>query len=157
LDGGHHDIKLSADEYERIFVWIDANVPYYSTWDTTRTHTTGGRDLMVLPRGVKDVEFADWKRVVDTFLKAKEQKLTSASINFSHPELSRILMRNLAKSAGGWQEDEGQAIFKSKDDPEYKKLLEALQAAGRAVKQYPRIDMPGAKPIPQTRDFGRTF
>jgi len=66
-------------------------------------------------------------------------------------------MRNLAKSAGGSEEDEGKAIFKSKDDPEYKKLLEALQVAGRAVKQYPRIDMPGAKPIPQKRDFGRTF
>jgi hypothetical protein len=157
LESGHHDIKLSADEYERIFVWIDANIPYYSTWDMTRPYMTGGRDLMVLPRGVTDAEFAGWKKVVVAFLKAKKQKLTSASINFSHPELSRILMRNLAKRAGGWEKDEGKAIFKSKDDLEYKKLLEALQVAGRAVKQYPRIDMPGAKPIPQKRDFGKTF
>ena len=112
---------------------------------------------MVLPRGVKDKEFGEWKKVVDKFLKTNKQRLTSASINFSNPELSRMLMRNLARSAGGWVKDEPKAIFKSKDDPEYKKLLEALRTAGRAVKKYPRIDMPGAKAIPQQRDFGKVY
>ena len=157
LEARHGKVQLTADEYDRIFAWIDANVPYYSTWDMTRPHTRGGRDLMVLPRGVKDKEFGEWKEVVDGFLATNKQRLTSASINFSNPELSRMLLRNLAKSAGGWVKDEPKAIFKSKDDPEYKKLLEALRTAGRAVKKYPRIDMPGAKAIPQQRDFGKVY
>jgi len=157
LEDKHRKVQLSAEEYERIFVWIDTNLPYYSTWDMARPYTRGGRDLMVLPKGVKDEEFGEWKNVVDGFLATNKQKLTSASINFSNPELSRMLMRNLAKSAGGWVKDEGKAIFKSRDDPEYKKLLEALQTAGRAAKKYPRIDMPGAKAIPQQRDFGKNY
>jgi hypothetical protein len=86
LEARHGKVQLTADEYDRIFAWIDANVPYYSTWDMTRPHTRGGRDLMVLPRGVKDKEFGEWKEVVDGFLATNKQRLTSASINFSNPE-----------------------------------------------------------------------
>ncbi len=156
LEKGHHDVKLNAEEYERIFVWIDANVPYYSTWDMTRPHTQGGRDLMSLPKGVNDPALAGWQKVVHGFLKEHGQKLTSASINFTRPELSRIIMRNLAQSAGGWAQDE-KAIFKETTHPEYAKLLSALRLAAKSVEKYPRIDMPGAKAIPQQRDFGKIY
>lgn len=73
-----------------------------------------------------------------------------------HPEWSRILTRNLAKSAGGTADDK-KARFKSRSDPAYKELLGVLTEARKALLATPRIDMPGARPIPQERDFGRTF
>ncbi len=156
LEEGHHDVKLSKDDFERVYAWIDANVPYYSTWDMTRPYTQGGRDLMALPKGVEDPELSKWPQMVRSFLKEHNQKLTSASINFSNPELSRILLRNLAKTAGGWVEDE-KALFKDKSDPRYVRLLNALQVAGKALDKYPRVDMQGAKVVPQQRNFGKCY
>ena len=146
-------VKLSRDELERIYVWIDANVPYYPTWDMSRPHSTGGRDLFTIPQKPKPQE---WTKVVTAFLKRHRQQMTSASINFTRPEFSRILMRNLAKSAGGWAPN-GKAIFKDKNDPEYRKVLAALKRPAESIKRYPRIDMPGATAIPQKRNFGRAY
>jgi mono/diheme cytochrome c family protein len=33
LDRGHYDVKLSADEWERIVTWIDANALFYGTFN----------------------------------------------------------------------------------------------------------------------------
>jgi hypothetical protein len=155
LEDGHGEVRLTPDEYDRIFVWIDANVPYYATWDMARPHTMGGRDPMGL-KGGRNYEAA-WASEVTAFLGRHKQKLTSASINYTRPELSRILLRSLAKSGGGWLPDDGATIFKSKEDAEYRQLLAALQAASEQLKEKPRMDLPAAQPIPQQRDFGRVY
>ena len=77
-------------------------------------------------------------------------------VNFTHPEWSPILYRNLAKRAGGLADDRA-ALFPSKDDAKYKELFAILSEAKQSLESVPRIDMPGAKPIPQVRDFGKTF
>jgi hypothetical protein len=159
LEAGHpasdtaSTVKLSRDELERIYVWIDANIPYYPTWDMSRPYSTGGRDLFTIPRKPKAQE---WTKVVTVFLARHRQQMTSASINFTRPEFSRILMRNLAKSAGGWAENR-KAIFNDRNDPEYRTVLEALERAAESVRKYPRMDMPGAVAIPQKRDFGKAY
>lgn len=33
LDQGHHDVTLSADEWQRLVTWIDANALFYGTFD----------------------------------------------------------------------------------------------------------------------------
>ncbi len=33
LDGSHHDVKLGADEMERLITWMDANALFYGTFD----------------------------------------------------------------------------------------------------------------------------
>lgn len=40
----HAGVDLDRDSRQRIYTWIDANVPYYATWDLDRPHTMGGRD-----------------------------------------------------------------------------------------------------------------
>jgi hypothetical protein len=66
------------------------------------------------------------------------------------------LLKYLAKTAGGQAGDEA-AIFHSQDDPNYRRMLEAIQDGKRALLARPRMDMVGAVPVPQERDFGRTF
>lgn len=44
IEGEHYDVALSAEERQRIYIWIDANVPYYGTYEMTDPRTFGGRD-----------------------------------------------------------------------------------------------------------------
>jgi len=59
-------------------------------------------------------------------------------------------------SAGGAAED-SKARFKSARDGDYQAILEVLQEAKAALLAHLRIDMPGAKAIPQQRNFGRVY
>jgi len=36
LDKGHHGVELDREGYERLYTWIDLNVPYYGTWHEFR-------------------------------------------------------------------------------------------------------------------------
>ena len=80
----------------------------------------------------------------------------NADINLTHPEWSRVLLRHLARSAGG-QADDFHAVFRDTSDPCYQAVLGAICEGKAALLARPRMDMPGAVPVPQVRDFGRTF
>ena len=43
LDKGHHGVKLDQEAYERLYTWIDLNVPYYGTWGEFRYIPRGQR------------------------------------------------------------------------------------------------------------------
>ncbi len=45
MDAKHCKKQVSAAEKMRVYAWIDANVPYYSTYRFTRPRTRGSRDL----------------------------------------------------------------------------------------------------------------
>ena len=44
IEGRHHEVVVNDESRRRVYAWIDANVPYYGTWDMSRPHTIGGRD-----------------------------------------------------------------------------------------------------------------
>lgn len=169
LEEKYKHLGVDDQSRRRIYTWIDANVPYYGTWEMTRPHSFGGRDTWLDERGKPLPWFADLQKALaglrpadppnmQTTMPGRQNPaaLRHADINLTHPEWSRVLTRNLAKSAGGLADD-AKAIFKSKDDPRYRAILEAIEAGKAALLARPRIDMPGAVPIPQKRDFGRTF
>ena len=37
---GHHNVQLTAEEWDRLITWMDLNVPYWGTW----TEETGGKE-----------------------------------------------------------------------------------------------------------------
>ncbi len=43
LQKGHHGVQLDREAYERLFTWIDLNVPYYGTWGEFREIPSGQR------------------------------------------------------------------------------------------------------------------
>lgn len=180
IESEHARVKVDDQSRRAIYAWIDANVPYYGTWEMTRPHTIGGRDAYAKTLDGKGPVFSyqgighrltayePWVEKFNNFAAASENKIRKISkgggntfhergrINLTHPEASPILLNMLDKSAGG-RATGNNIYFKSKNDPKYKELLAILKEAKQALDQNPRIDMPGAKAIPQERNFSRTF
>ncbi|MBT3199989.1 MAG: hypothetical protein HN350_08725 [Phycisphaerales bacterium] len=140
--------KIPDKDRRILYAWIDANCPYYATYDNTRPGTAGSRDLW---RGA-------WINNVKAGIKATRARirLGVTDINLTHPEYSRLLTGSLAKSAGGMADDKN-AIFKTKSDPNYIAILKAIRAGKKALDDKPRIDMPGAKPVDYPTDFGGLY
>ncbi len=129
--------KLSEDEWYRLVTWIDANAPYHDGFANKRpqqpAYDLAGdaalhRQLLSIQaercgscHKVDQVVRLDWISVLD----AKQ---------------SLMLTAPLAKSAGGTQKC-GQAVYPSRDDPQYQTVLQAIEAAVRKALDHPRRDL----------------
>ena len=157
LEKGHHDVALKPEEFRDICIWIDANIPYYATWEMSRPHSWAGRDIFTLPDASGRPVRQEWAGTIEEiYATSLKRQMRSADLNFTNPQLSPVLVDNLANSAGGRSPD-NKAIFKSKDDPVYQQLFNAITSGKADLEKYPRMDMPGAVAIPQERDFGKVF
>ena len=158
LEKGHNKIVLSDNEKRRVYTWIDANCPYYGTYDNTRPGSPGSRDLW------SDTwEGKQWHAELIKLLsvpgpggRPRRAQIPNQSINLTHPEYSALLRTHLAKSAGG-QADDKAALFKSKSDPRYVRALDLIRAGKAALDAKPRVDMPGAKPVDYPTDYGGLY
>ncbi len=179
-DHGEQKVKLDDTSRRCIYAWIDANVPYYGTWDITRPHAIGGRDAYArtLPgkgpvfssqgEGKRLSEYLPWVKRYNTVVSRYRKRLPAISygggngfdergfINLTRPEWSPVLLNALSKTAGG-RADPRSAVFKTATDPGYLELLGILREAKRELDAMPRIDMAGGRAIPQERNFGRVF
>jgi hypothetical protein len=168
IETGHGKAQLSDPERRAIYAWIDADAPYYSTWEMSRPHWLGGRDTWTKAPGATP---QSWFGDVLAVIKARKipapgivnyytgnntWSLDQVLINYTHPEWSALLLDNLSEAAGGRAPVDA-AIFPSRTAPDYQRLLKAIQQGAAALQARPRMDMPNAKAIPQTRDFGRVF
>jgi hypothetical protein len=167
LETRHGKVAVPEADRRSVYAWIDADAPYYGTWEMSRPHCQGGRDTWTTSPGTTPLPwFAQVLEVrrsrglrapgVEDYGSSVAGHLDETKINLTHPEWSALLLENLAQSAGG-QEADSKAIFKTADDPDYAKLLAAIQQGARRLRETPRMDMPGGKPIPQKRDFGVVF
>ncbi len=148
IEAKHSKVVVDDESRRRITAWIDANIPYYGTYDHTRPGTAGSRDLWTGP----------WIGQLRSALKAAGLKtgFGHTDVNLTRPEFSRLLTRRLAKSAGGAADDKA-AVFTSTSDPKYAAILRAIRAGKKALDADPRVDMPGARPKPYPVDFGKLF
>ena len=149
---GHPDkdgkprVKLAAAEKRRIMAWIDINVPYYRT-SSSNYHYRMGCRRMLPPELGKVLQAVAARRC-----SACHKKKSTSSINrtfytrITNIENNDFLLSPLAKSAGG-TETCGKAIFKSKDDPDYKAIVKVFDPIVKMYTAKPRMDMPGAKLI----------
>ena len=69
-------------------------------------------------------------------------------VNLLRPEQSNLLVAPLAREAGGCGLC-GKAVFKDKQDPDYQKLLAAINGGKQVLDARPAWGMPGWKPNPQ--------
>ncbi len=180
LESGHGKVNVDDAGRRAVYAWIDANVPYYGTWDMSRPHTIGGRDAYArtLPGkgpvfagqggGRRLTAFQPWVKTYNDFAAKSGKRIPGIShggpnkfdprgqINLTRPESSPILLNLLAKAAGG-RATGTDVFFPSKEEQGYKTLLAILQEAKASLDQTPRIDMPGGVAIAQERAFGRVF
>jgi len=135
--------KIIPDRDRRIiYAWIDANCSYYSTYANTRPGTPGSRDLY---RG-------GWYGELNA---AGLGRPNDYDVNFTRPECSPLLLKNLSATAGGWHT--GDAPLKSKSEERYVKALEAITKGKAELDARPRVDMPGAKPVDYPVDYGGLY
>ena len=69
---------------------------------------------------------------------------THILVNMTKPEHSPILQAPLAKAAGGWGRCGN--VFESKDDPDYRRMLQTLEESKTASDRIPRYSTPAWKP-----------
>jgi hypothetical protein len=157
---GHPDgdgkprIELDEDARTRILTWIDLNVPYYGTADTAHPELPACRQLMPASlRKVMDEVYA--RRCNECHRTEKVQipkpwqghKWGEMGIRIENPHLNAFLLAPLPEAAGGTGRC-GSPVFASKQDPDYRAVLETFQPIHDLIEQTPRMDMPGAKPAP---------
>jgi len=69
LAKGHYGVKLDREAYERLYTWIDLNVPYYGTWGEFRAIPGGQRQRRVELRKLYeclDVDYEEIPQLVST-------------------------------------------------------------------------------------------
>jgi len=170
IESKHSDVNMDDESRRRIYYWIDANAPYYPTWDMSRPYTQGGRDTWSTLNGRRPVPEAWFQDLTKVYKQncgschgdLGRPALTHTWINLTRPQFSRVLNAHLAEDAGGMGITKKKGalsppVFASTRDPVYTSLLAAIQAGKKALDSKPRMDMVGAVPIPQERDFGKTF
>jgi len=141
-ENGKPRFEMDEPSRRRILAWIDLNVPYYGTSETAYPERPGCRQI--LP--------ADLEKVLGEVAKRRcaecHQQGTIPRrewVRITEPELNPFLVAPLAKSAGGSQKC-GKAVFESKDDADYRAILNTFRPNEAMLRQRPRMDMPGAVP-----------
>jgi hypothetical protein len=166
LEEDHCGTEIPAQDRQRIYLWIDANVPYYATYAHARPHSPGRRDLFT---DVQSGQLSSWftrdflgvynRRCVDCHGKLEGTTDWSgrfAWINLTNPQLSAALTAHLSKKSGGRGIDKATGgrtppQFADVTDPDYVTMLRAIQTGKRLALQTPAADMPGfqgARPEP---------
>ncbi len=69
-------------------------------------------------------------------------------VNLTHPELSSLLLAPLAPQAGGYGRC-AKTVFADRNDPDFKRMLAAIQKGKSLFEARPAWGMPGWKPNPQ--------
>jgi mono/diheme cytochrome c family protein len=169
IESDHCGRTIPLKDRQRIYLWIDANVPYYGTYANSRPASPGKRDLCTDPR--TGATWSSW--YAQDFSDVYHQRCANchgglphpnrvsdmwdgrlAWINFTHPHLSSALTAHLPKEQGGRgisRSKDGQDIpmFADTRDPDYVAMLNAIQIGKRLAQETPRADMPGFRVAPR--------
>jgi len=135
-------VKMGSQEIRQVLAWIDLNVPYYGTSETTHPETRGCRQLLPadLEKTLADVAKRRCSECHDGG-KIPRQFWT----RIVNPQMNSFLLAPLAKEAGGVGAC-GKPVFASPGDPDYLAILRTFDPVLVALRQRPRTDMAGARP-----------
>ncbi len=133
LREGHQDVKLPADDLERIVTWIDINGPYYPRYDTAYPDNLAGRS----PLNDAQVQRLTQLTGVPIAGQAGFASHQGPQVSFERPELSPCLTH-----------------IADANSPEYAEALGIIRAGNAMLQSRPRADMAGfqACPIDQRRE-----
>jgi hypothetical protein len=149
---------MPATDRQRIYLWIDANVPYYGVYAHSRPRSPGKRDLWTEP---ETGSLAPW--FANDFMGVYNRRCVQchgrlegsidwegryAWIDLSRPEHSPALSAHLSTQAGGRGLDKPlhgkmPPRFADATDPDYTAMLKAIRAGKAMAERTPEADMPG--------------
>ncbi len=157
IESDHAGMPLPLEDRLRIYTWIDANVPYYSTYKNARPRSPGKRDLWTDPQTGR---FARW--FTEGFMEVYNRRCNQchgaydrstidwegrfAWINLSEAQASPALKAHRAKKAGGYgikvkQGDSEDVLFSSTADADYQKMRRAIERGKKLAYEHPEPDM----------------
>jgi hypothetical protein len=131
---------MSDAARRRILTWIDLNVPYYGTSSSNHYGLKGCRRIVPVELDAVLAVVAR-SRCVSCHAEGVPRKFY---LRITNPHLNDFLVAPLAKSAGG-SEKCGKAIFQTRDDPDYQRILATFTPIGELLKKTARMDMPGGR------------
>jgi len=142
IRSGHPDkdgkprVKVADAERRRVFMWIDLNVPYYGTSSSNYKKHLGSRRMYPyeLDGVLNDVAS---RRCSDCHKSGIPRKYYTRMLK---PENNSFLLAPLAKSAGGTEKC-GRAVFESKEDQDYRKIIDVFRPIREMLEEVPRADM----------------
>lgn len=156
LEETHVGRPVPLEDKQRIYAWLDANVPYYGTYAHSRPAAPGRRDLCYdadtgRPSGWYTRDFLGVynRRCAECHGKLEgtiDWEGRFAWINFSNPALSPALTAHLPKDQGGRgipTSADDTFVFNTTDDPDYRTILNAVSIGKGLSLKTPRADMPG--------------
>ena len=165
IENEHADVKMDDQSRRRIYTWIEANAPYYGTYDHTRPGTPGSRDACWNTKWFRDVEQIYARRCAACH--GKDLHINNSGrrhtwINLTHPEFSAMLNAPLSKADDGLErckpkDGKDPNPFDDRADADYRAILSAIRQGKRALYAKPRMDMPHARPLPYPTDFTGPF
>ena len=140
---GKPQVDVADADRRKVYLWIDLNVPYYGTSSSNHKRRLGSRRMFPeqLEPALKEIAS---RRCVQCHEQGIPRKFYTRMLK---PENNSFMLAPLAKESGGTQKC-GQAIFESKNDPDYQKLLEVFRPIQELLEQRPRADMPGFAVLP---------
>ena len=159
LDRKHCGSDVTPEERRRIYEWIDAMVPYYTTTDCAHLQARGKRDRWGDPN---TSALAPWvSKYAEVFARSCARCHGALNpgntgiwgdkrwewVDLTRPELSPALVAHLPKSAGGrGLPTRDMAAFSGRDDPLWLELLSILREAAAHAAQTPEPDESGFVP-----------
>ena len=160
-----HEIPLA--DRQRVYLWADANVPYYATYANSRPETSGKRDLWDDEWFKRDYLEVYARRCAQCHREYFFNDTPTGNanpttcwngrfawINLSVPENSPALTAHLPKPLGRGisihpKGSPVKFLFEDERDPDYLKMLHAIQVGKEKMIAQPRADQAGfrfAKP-----------
>ena len=138
---GNPRVDLSDEERRRIYLWIDLNVPYYGTSASNHPDRMGSR-RMLPPELEPSLAEVAARRCAECHESGIPRTFYTRMLR---PENNDFLLAPLARAAGG-SEACGQAVFASREDPDYQALLGLFGPLPERLADRPRADLPGFVP-----------
>jgi mono/diheme cytochrome c family protein len=159
LERSHCGSDVTPEERRRVYEWIDAMVPYYTTTDCAHLQARGKRDRWGMP---DTAAIAPWaKKYATVFARSCASCHGGFApghvgiagdprwewVDLTRPETSPALVAHLPKSAGGrGLSARGRFSFAGRGDPLWRELLELFHEGATHSAQTPEPDEAGFVP-----------
>lgn len=147
IDGSHQGVRVSERERTLLRLWIETSATYPGTYASLGCgmYPVEYPFRSLQERCARCHQQDQGPRGKGPALRFGDTWSLDALSNLTRPEKSLLLRAPLAPGAGGLGLCPG-GVFASTDDPDYRKLLAALQAAAGQLAEQKRFDMPGFRP-----------
>lgn len=144
IRSGHPDangkprVNVPDQDRRKVYLWLDLNVPYYGTSSSNHKARLGSRRMLPLELDSTLSEVAS-RRCARCHEKGVPRKFYTRVMQ---PESNDFLLAPLSREAGGTERC-GQPVFRSKEDPDYQKILKTFEPIHAVLQERPRADMEG--------------